>query len=120
MPAPPAALALAAAGLAVTDVPLPAELGALALVGLVLHWALQRFSGTDQATLDRINKLETQLEDLRTEWSKERHLKHDALNRAASMSMTVRLLVAAARQCTCGNMHAILELVDRVGTDGGR
>ncbi len=120
MPVPSVALAVSVGGLAVADVPLPAELGALALLALFMHWALQRFSSTDTVTLKRIDKLEADLAKVRDDWSQERHRKHDALNQAASTSMTVRLLAAAARKCTCGQMDSIMELVDRVGMDGGR
>lgn len=94
---------------------IPALLAALSLLGLVLKWLIQRESTTDALTLERISKLEAEVELLRADQSEQRRLKHDALNRAAGLSMATRMLLDSARHCTCGQLAHVVELVDRTG-----
>lgn len=98
------------------DVPLPLELPALAMVGLVLRWLVKREAVADTATLQRITDLEAQLEEMRDEQSQERHLKHGALNRAIAAEQTLRLVKIAAGRCSCGALDQILSLLAEVSS----
>lgn len=91
----------------------PVLLAAFSLVGVVMRWLVQRETTIDAKTHERISKLEAEIEVLRAGQSEERRQKHDERNRAAGLSMTARLLMAAARKCTCGEMAHIVDLVDR-------
>lgn len=98
---------------------IPALLAALSLLGLVLKWLIQRETTTDALTLERISRLEAEVELLRADQSEQRRLKHDALNRAAGLAMTARLLLVSARRCTCGELTHVVELIDRTGVMEG-
>jgi hypothetical protein len=98
---------------------IPALLTALSLLGLVLKWLIQREATTDTQTLERISKLESEVELLRADQSEQRRLKHEALNRAAGLSLAARMLLTSARHCTCGALTHVVELVDRTGVMEG-
>jgi hypothetical protein len=97
----------------------PVLLAAFSLVGVVMRWLVQRETTIDAKTDVRISKLEAEVELLRAEQSEQRRLKHDALNRAAGLSMTARLLLAGARRCSCGELEQVVDLVDRTGVMRG-
>lgn len=100
-------LAASIAAIFAADVPLPVELTALAMVGLILRVYLGRES---KAQADRDSRLKA-LED---EADEQRHMKHLVLNQLAGLTGTLALVRAAAERCTCGAIAPVLPLIERL------
>lgn len=100
-------LASTIAMLAVADVPLPLELSALAMVGLILRVYIGRENRLN-------NDRDVRLERLEAARDEQRHLKHMVLNQLAGVTGTLAAARQAAMRCTCGAMVPILPLLDNL------
>lgn len=96
--------------LAAVEVPFPVELTALAMVGLVLRWALARQSREHDQHDARLSALEEQS-------SHERHLKHAWRNEVTAMRATIAMMVPIAQRCSCGSMDPLVPVLERLALD---
>lgn len=99
----------AVAVLAAADVPLPAELTALALVAVVLRWFIVRDNQADRDRDARLIALEAKADE-------QRHLKHMVLNQLARIVPSLALIQVASERCTCGAMTQVLPLIENLLT----
>lgn len=90
------------------------EIPALGMVGLVLWILLRREKVSHDETQHQIAMLDARLTELDEKYSKERHLKHEALNRIAVVENTMRVVKSMADTCTCGALDRIAPLLDQV------
>jgi signal transduction histidine kinase len=105
---PPTPVLLSAAGvLLAADVPLPVELSAMAMVGLVLRWLIRRDSRKDRDMEERVQLLEQKADE-------QRHLKHEFRNRVTVVRGSLELARQAAEHCTCGAMDTVKPLLDQI------
>lgn len=100
-------LVASTAAIYATDVPLPVELTALAMVGLILRVYLGR-EAKAAAQRDR------RLDELEAEADEQRHMKHLVLNQLAGITGTLALVQAAAQRCSCGALAPLLPLIERL------
>lgn len=107
MEVPTLVLATTAAGLLAADVPLPVELTALAMVGVILRFLLQR---DDSAAKERDRRLDA----LEAERDEQRHLKHVVINQLAGITGSLALIKTAAERCTCGAVTPVMPLIDNL------
>jgi hypothetical protein len=89
------------------NLPFPVELSALAMVGLILRWMMQRDATNDSAILVRLERLEASE-------AEQRHLKHALLNRLAGLKGTLLVILHAARHCTCDALTPVLPLLEEL------
>lgn len=110
-------LASAVVTLAAVDVPFPVELTALAMVGLVLRWALGRQNRAHDEHDRRIADIERELDRTRADKDTERHLKHAWRREVTAMRMALLTMLPLARGCTCGTMDPLLPVLERLATE---
>lgn len=110
-------LASTVAFLAAVDVPFPVELTALAMVGLVLRWALSRQNKNHDEHEERIAEMERRWEEAVADYSAQRHLKHAWRNEVTAMRATLGVLVPAAQRCSCGTMEPLIPVLVKLATD---
>lgn len=94
------------------EVPFPVELTALAMVGLVLRWALARDDKAHAGHDSRIMTLEAEMRVVRESESEQRHLKHALLNQIGAARGALVLVSSAARTCKCDAMAPLIPLLD--------
>lgn len=99
---------------AAMDVPFPVELTALAMVGLVLRWALMRQNRSHDEHDARLTKIEQDLEATRVAKDIERSLKHALKNEVTAVRATIGVLVPQARRCSCGTMDPLMPVLERL------
>lgn len=99
---------------ALEGVPLPVEMTALVMVGLILRWLLRRENKTDSIRDERIAALEAEVGELRASESEQRHLKHVVLNQLTIIRGTFALAKQQAEQCTCDAMTPVIPLLDNI------
>lgn len=100
-------LASTIAALYAADVPLPIEMTALVMVGLILRVYLGRESKQQSELAKRLDAIEAEADE-------QRHIKHMVLNRLAGITGTLALVKAAAERCTCGATAPVLPLIERL------
>lgn len=110
-------LASAVVTLAAVDAPLPIELTALMMVGVVLHWALARQNRTHDEHDERIKAVEEELAATRQSKDIERQLKHAWRNEVAAMQAALAVMVPLAQKCSCGTMDPLLPVLERLAAD---
>lgn len=103
--------------IAAMDVPFPVELTALAMVGLVLRWALIRQNRSHDEHDARISRIEEDLEVERLARLEEKHLKHAWRNEVTSLRATIAMVLPTAQRCSCGTMEPLLPVLQRLATD---
>lgn len=101
-------------GLVAAQVPLPVEMTALVMVGLVLRYSLHKDAKSDSDQESRITRLEDTVLENRQRIDEQRHLKHAALNRIAGITGMLMLLRQQIALCTCGAMGPLLPVVDQI------
>lgn len=107
-----AALVVTVGVLAAAGTPFPVEVGALAMVGLILRWLVRRENLADAGTLGRIDALEAEVAQLRSSESEQRHAKHELIVENAALRNAQTLLVRAARACSCQALHPLIPLLE--------
>lgn len=61
-----------------------------------------------------VERLEHHLADLEQRYDEQRGLKHKALNDVTRAVMALTLVQRLARECTCGALSPVIEIVDRM------
>lgn len=102
-------IVLVGTGLTATDLPLPQEMTAMAMVGTFFLWLIRRENRRGNQTDTRLSKLESTAEA-------QRHLKHAWINRFAGLRGTLTITLYAAERCTCGAMTQVTPLLRNVLT----
>lgn len=103
--------------LAAVDVPFPVEITALAMVGLVLRWALMRQNRAHDEHDRRLSEIEDELNATRAAKDQERHLKHAWRNEVSAMRATLGVMLPIVKNCSCGTMDPLLPVLERLVTD---
>lgn len=103
-------LALAGVLLAVSDVPLPIELSAMAMVGLVLRFLLKRDARAHTKHDARLTSIEAEL-------NVQRSAKHAYLNEITAMRAAIAIIVTQAQKCSCGTMEPLLPVLTRLSLE---
>lgn len=89
------------------DVPLPVEMSALVMVGLILRVYIIRENSAQRDHAARLAALEAEV-------SEQRHLKHLVINKLTTVIGTLALVQAEADRCTCGAVTSVLPLINKV------
>lgn len=97
---PTAVLTSSVVALYAVDLPLPVEMTALVMVGLILRVFLRRDD-------HRFQRIETDVEQLRRENQEQRHLKHEYRNQLTALQYALSLTLAEAERCSCGALDTI-------------
>lgn len=93
--------------LSAVEVPLPVEMTALVMVGLILRVYIARENRLNEQRDERLSKLEAARDE-------QRHLKHMVINQLAGVSGTLHTARQAALRCTCGAMVQVIPLIDNI------
>lgn len=107
-----ATLLVTVGALLAAGTPFPVEVGALAMVGLVLRWLVRRENLADAGTLARIDALEAEVAQLRSSESDQRRRKHELIVENAALRNAHTLLARAARACSCQALDPIISLLE--------
>lgn len=83
------------------DVPLPVEMSALVMVGIILRVYIGRENKAHEVRDKRIAKLE------RDVWQ-QRHIKHEFRNQMTVLAGTLALALQQAAKCTCDAMTPVI------------
>lgn len=100
--------------LAAADLPLPVELTALAMVGLVIRWSLGRMTRDQDEHEKRMTALEAEMAEVREEASQQRHLKHNLDNRITAMGSAIFMMLPQAQACECGSMSRLVPILEHL------
>lgn len=103
--------------LAAVDLPIPVELSALAMVGLVLRWALIRQNRAHDEHDERLTVIETELRETREAKDIERQLKHAWKNEVTAMRATLAVMLPQAKRCTCATMEPLIPVLEKLALD---
>lgn len=109
---PTITLASSGATLLAMDVPLPIEMGALVMVGMILRWLIRRENHTEALDEKRLTRLEGRIDELQNDVSEQRHLKHTLLNQLAAIRGSILVIRRAAERCTCESMIPVLPVLE--------
>lgn len=99
------------------EVPLPVEMTALVMVGLVLRWSLSRQNRVHDEHEDRLNQIEVELAETREAKDIERHLKHAWKNEVTATRATLAMIYPQAARCSCGTMEPLLETLRKLAVE---
>lgn len=111
---PTLVLASSIVSLYAVQVPLPVEMSALVMVGLILRWMVRREAMTDVSRDERIAALEAEVASIREGESEQRHLKHLVINQVTAMRGSLEMIKLAAQRCSCGAVSPVIPLIDNL------
>lgn len=92
------------------DVPLPVEMTALAMVGVILHFFLRRDASSHTKHDIRLTRIEAELDNQRT-------AKHALRNELTAFRASLAMLLPTAKNCTCGAMASLVPIIERLTTE---
>lgn len=100
------------------DVPLPIEMTALVMVGLVLRWSLGRQNRESAGADVRMSRLEAKVDHNAEEIDRQRHFKHDFLNQITAVYASIVMLrETAVDRCTCHAFDPYIPVLDALIAD---
>lgn len=102
--------------LTAVDAPLPLEMSALVMVGIILRWFVIRENKSASRHDERLVELEEEMAHLREEASAERHRKHVYLNQLTGIQAAFALVLSTAHTCTCNAMDAVIPVLEKLST----
>lgn len=105
-----------AALLAAVDAPLPLEMSALVMVGIILRWFVMRENKSSARHDQRLEEIEAEMTVLRLEGSEQRHLKHVFMNQLTGTQAALALVLNTARNCSCNAMDSVIPVLERLST----
>lgn len=109
------ALATTIAGLLLAvQVPLPIEMTALVMVGLVLRWSLGRQTRAANHIDARMTELEGRISKNRAEIDRQRHWKHEFRNQLSGVYATMVMMREAANRCDCEAFDPLIPVLDQI------